>query len=416
MPPPPHSKKRKRENESESSVSPPKRLINEFEEKYGIITFREGEEDILSAKLHEFMRGRRFERSKEFKLERNIIDLEQYFTSPLVMRTIIFPQLSKALQRVRRNDKGKQNCGACFFDFSAGDGALGRLIKTHGDPVLQDAQYEAIDKKPLHPSVRAQDFFELRMDDGKINCIVGFNPPYGRMGKLAKRFVNRAMNYDPCMIILLLPVRPWKFKGYRILYREILPPYSFFDPNKKDELFDTAAEYFILERTKGPKEMIEETSFPIRAFDTGPINPTIHQLIIRKVGHYAGVQCYCIVPEGDSYRISYVNEEGQVFRDPSPWNPEDSSSRPLWNCEVKIGPKKKEAVIVCSNYPPQQNSRAGLGFLKCTVADKSKHNLNDLEDMAKSIRLFILSNSLAKGAPKNITAGIVHYTSLRLFS
>lgn len=65
---------------------------------------------------------------------------------------------------------------------SAGDGAWLKAMKVH----------EAYDIDPKHPDVKLQDFlddeFEIK-NDGKL-LYVG-NPPFGRMGKLAKQFMHK---------------------------------------------------------------------------------------------------------------------------------------------------------------------------------------------------------------------------------
>lgn len=65
---------------------------------------------------------------------------------------------------------------------SAGDGAWLKAMNVH----------EAYDIDPKHPDVKLQDFLsdEFSVDnDGKV-LYVG-NPPFGRMGKLAKQFINK---------------------------------------------------------------------------------------------------------------------------------------------------------------------------------------------------------------------------------
>lgn len=65
---------------------------------------------------------------------------------------------------------------------SAGDGAWLKAMKVH----------EAYDIEPKHPDVKLQNFlddeFEIK-NDGKL-LYVG-NPPFGRMGKLAKQFMHK---------------------------------------------------------------------------------------------------------------------------------------------------------------------------------------------------------------------------------
>lgn len=65
---------------------------------------------------------------------------------------------------------------------SAGDGAWLKAMNVH----------EAYDIDPKHPDVRLQDFLSNDfsvVNDGKV-LYVG-NPPFGRMGKLAKQFINK---------------------------------------------------------------------------------------------------------------------------------------------------------------------------------------------------------------------------------
>ena len=77
---------------------------------------------------------------------------------------------------------------------SAGDGAWLKAMKVH----------EAYDIEPQHPDVALQDFLDPKFVIEREGSILSVgNPPFGRMGKLAKQFMHRCAEYSDYIAFIL---------------------------------------------------------------------------------------------------------------------------------------------------------------------------------------------------------------------
>ena len=104
--------------------------------------------------------------------QRKNINNEQFFTN--------FDTAKRLASWIQKQDWFDSVTKVC--EPSAGDGAWLKAMHVH----------EAYDIAPQHPDVKLQDFLSDEFavqNDGKL-LFVG-NPPFGRMGKLAKQFINK---------------------------------------------------------------------------------------------------------------------------------------------------------------------------------------------------------------------------------
>ena len=104
--------------------------------------------------------------------QRKNINNEQFFTN--------FETAQRLADWIQQQDWFSSITKVC--EPSAGDGAWLKAMHVH----------EAYDIDPQHPNVKLQNFLSddfAVQNDGKL-LFVG-NPPFGRMGKLAKKFINR---------------------------------------------------------------------------------------------------------------------------------------------------------------------------------------------------------------------------------
>ena len=142
------------------------------------------------------------------KWSRDEAHLDDFYTPHKLLHEVV----TEWLPRLGPND--------VFVDFSAGDGALGALIRRHYPGTVT---YE-VDLKPrpcpisLRPpgeepvtKVIEKDWFTVRRSDlpackegGRLVC--GFNPPFGYRGKVAREFVaHAAKTIQADELVLLMP-------------------------------------------------------------------------------------------------------------------------------------------------------------------------------------------------------------------
>ena len=95
---------------------------------------------------------------------------------------------------------------ACFVEPSAGAGAFFDL--------LPPAKRLGLDLDPQHDSVPQADFFSWTPP--KRLCVVVGNPPFGKRGRLAVRFVARALDFAES-VGMILPMTFTRYETHRLL-------------------------------------------------------------------------------------------------------------------------------------------------------------------------------------------------------
>jgi hypothetical protein len=116
--------------------------------------------------------------------QRKEINNEQFFTSF---------ETAKRLAKVIESQSWFSSTTA-VIEPSAGDGAW--LAAMHVD--------DAYDIQPKHPEVIEQDFLDPKFVIKREGSILSVgNPPYGRMGKIAKQFINKCADYSDYIAFIL---------------------------------------------------------------------------------------------------------------------------------------------------------------------------------------------------------------------
>lgn len=298
-----------------------------------------------------------------------------------------------------------------YFDFSAGNGYVGKVIS---DKVKSVTTIVGIDIDPPATSynVEVSDFNNFSNFSAYSGCIVGFNPPFGRGGSTALKFVRKALLFNPSVIIVILPVRPWVFKGFNVVRREFLPPNSFITADTNSH-FDVACELIIAVRDDVHSDELYVSITGNKNFtasDRLEIHWPTDSLLIRKVGHYAGQQIYCMWQNEGVVNVVYISQDGSVSEVETLHIQEKyAKDETPWGRRGHIVCKADESTSYKGSNPSSNNTkqkRTGAGFLKCSVPEENR-NREGLISIAQKIRLFIVKNNLAKGTPKSINKGIV---------
>jgi hypothetical protein len=315
-----------------------------------------------------------------------------------------------------------------FGDFSAGDGSFGKILKTR----FSNIKYHGIDICPTSKLIKTQDFLSLNLNDSEEikywKEIVGFNPPFGRAGILAKKFINHVMSVRPVYILTILPVRDYIYHGYEIIKEEFLEENSFYTFDNK-ELFSTASILILLKKIKDEEQ--ENNFIPFISEFSVQTNPKIpyivndiprlelpikknnYLLLTRKVGHYAGKQNYLINISDDftnKYNVIYTDIKG-IFKQ---WN----------NIELKFDinqkwdennnkednknlPWEENGHIVCIHDKAANTKRSGIGFLKTQLILNQELLFEEKVDLLSKINKFFNENPLSFGTPKSINCAIL---------
>lgn len=173
--------------------------------------------------------------------------------------------------------------GFVWIEPSAGGGAFINALKG----VAPNAAIMAIDIAPDHRDVVAADFMEWQ--PGVENALFFGNPPFGKQGSLARKFITRAAHLNAKWIAFILPrsfEKPSLQTAFPPLYHNRLS--LRLDPNAflvNNEPHDVPCVFQIWERMNAPREThrpVEPKGFKyVRNTDT-------HDIIVRRVGVYAG--------------------------------------------------------------------------------------------------------------------------------
>ena len=298
-----------------------------------------------------------------------------------------------------------------LLDFSAGNGALGGILKKH----IPNAEYFPFDIQPTHESVTQCDFLETR-----VTChpdVIGFNPPFGREGRIALQFLEQALTYKPKYILVILPLRPWLFNNIVVKQRVILTADSFYTI-EDDKPFSTASEMLLLEcdYSNGNPEIGERKVFPFTVTDTRKKEFEGEQfqgsmILLRKVGWYAGQQAYVVSrnmePDKNNkeYIVNYISKNGV---EPSECF---SNYGVIW--PTSVTPWGKRGHIVCYKDEAVDSSRGGQGFLKLYFQKDIDHQ--HAERIGKKLVEIFCERDLAFGSPKSINCAIVRSVLLTIW-
>lgn len=246
-----------------------------------------------------------------------------------------------------------------YIDFSAGDNRFARLLPCHTkysfdidpipaslpltqqappnqaseyqQPITHDAKYHDVYKKDWLQVTKSHD--TPMVDESHL--IIGLNPPFGKQGATARKFVYHAINqYRPMYLVLILPRMSIKRldQEYDKVHSQALEDDSFFEPcsskygalpEHKCKTFRWPTSLFIYRRkpehaTLSCKSTIQHVKNDTAVYkklsrklnlDDAPL------LILRRAGRNAGKQCYVIQGGSASTKITYIDRDKVTFYD-----------------------------------------------------------------------------------------------------
>lgn len=157
--------------------------------------------------------------------------LDRYYTKPEI--------ISHVLDKIIETN----SITNIYIDFSAGNNAFIDMFKERS---IRPKKFFAFDLMPLSSDITKKNWFDVKREDvGNFkseNISIGFNPPYGRMATLVRKFVEHSYKeFSPEYFYLLVP-KSFKMDGlpYRPIYFEKIKRNAFYLPeSKKDVLVPT---------------------------------------------------------------------------------------------------------------------------------------------------------------------------------
>jgi len=202
---------------------------------------------------------------------------DQYYTNPQLATACVAKilELHPALNQATH----------LWLEPSAGSGAFLQAATSHNITNIK-----AYDIDPKHPDVISADYLASPAEPASTKPAVIFgNPPFGRQGSLAKKFIKKAASQDPQIIAFILPlsfVKPSMYNvfplNYHMEHSAQVPPNSF---QVNAQPYDVPCVYQIWTRKSTPRPT---PPAPIpQGFKYVP-QTAPHHLIIRRVGVYAG--------------------------------------------------------------------------------------------------------------------------------
>jgi hypothetical protein len=109
-----------------------------------------------------------------------------------------------------------------FVDFSCGDNRFIKRLKENN--ITQKCIAYDLDPK-VQDEVIKKDWFEVHEAELASRTIIGLNPPYGKRGVQARKFIAHASSFKPSYMLLIIPFFQWMPKDYITVYEEDLEPF-----------------------------------------------------------------------------------------------------------------------------------------------------------------------------------------------
>jgi sRNA-binding regulator protein Hfq len=342
--------------------------------------------------------------------------MDQYYTR----QEIVMASLHSILKAVKRFS-GEVS----IIDFSAGDGRLGTLLIDNGFPQSQLFEF---DIQPKHPRIQSKDWFDVKqIETSHPNCILVFNPPFGKGAHTACRFIEHALQLEQINIVaafLVLPVYPIAFINTESHDVKLLPPNSFFVTNDEEPYSAPATYHEVITRPGAFLDFRLYTSTPTKPYHY-PINELVpyiaqdtrykkfsevkHLLpiaMIRKVGHYAGLTA--IVVEKKKATLYITNGE-ELNHETIEFDPNCAPEKRPW-----VGGKQRWKLTSFMDDIEATGDRTGCAALKILPhSETSLLNGKKLHSDIEGFIRFMMSNKDAirgggKG-PKSIGIGTFNW-------
>jgi len=192
-----------------------------------------------------------------------------------------------------------------IIDFSCGNNYL-----CHNLFIDYGMEYVAYDIDPCENhmgKVIVKDFLKVKPHDIE-KCIIVLNPPFGKCGAEARKFIEHSLKFKPNYIFIIIPNVRWYVDGYDIIESIKLEEESFVLPNGK--AFKWPTNLLLLKRlpdrtysTQINKYIKTRNIFSLSISRRMNNNHTGPLAIIRRAGRNAGKQSYIKDENGNiSYR------------------------------------------------------------------------------------------------------------------
>jgi hypothetical protein len=241
------------------------------------------------------------------------IELDQYYTTSSVIAQFVMPIITTFM-----------SMGGTFVDFSCGDNEVGRLLKESG----RARHVLAYD---LAPTLNATASGAVRKNWFDVTSLpsdacVGLNPPFGKGGRLAQRFITHTLSIgEPKFFFLILPVREsWHVPGY-VQERCIRLPIDAFQLSDGTS-FSYPSRLHVFRRAPHSALTIAAQLSPPTSLPAGCNMRTNTQLgasclesnrmtlFVRRVGSYAGYQLYFVVNRSTIFYFDKRNLHRQTWK------------------------------------------------------------------------------------------------------
>lgn len=344
--------------------------------------------------------------------------MDQYYTQPEIIENTAHT-ITRFLKQQKRKSKKKP---LYVVDFSAGDGKLGDILLKQGG-ITQEHLLE-FDIDPKHERVVKRDWLEVESLPNVDECILCFNPPFGKSAHKAYQFLDHALqlpNVRIVAIFCILPLVPIEFEGAKSHTVSLLPPKSFFllDDNKPysapacmNEVIAKPSSFLQMKAwvttPNKPYHYDIRDRLPFLARDIAipfcNIKDQLPIAVLRKNGFYAGMTAIIIEPTKTTLLTTDREPITQMF-DPD-CKPEE---RP-WVC----GSGKWHMTSFTDDLGEEGCYRSGCGTLKILPAKIGQRLvIDELTTLVSYILDYVKNNKEAVqgggNGPKNIGAGTAYW-------
>lgn len=221
-----------------------------------------------------------------------------------------------------------------FVDSSCGTGELSLLLSKYD---IKTLNYDIDISNSVTKEITQKDWLSIEFLEVK-DFVMGFNPPFGHKGKLAKQFIEHGIHLGASMICIISPPitgyhgRPWCPEGFVELHRELVPDNAFI---KNGTRVSAHANFIIFKKDEqgyrnNMEQWKEEDKRPLPegwsiqklglylqtrgtlSYDKFPKNES--HIIIRTTGKYAG-QSAILWSQSSHYRLNHKSKLVKVSKD-----------------------------------------------------------------------------------------------------
>lgn len=195
--------------------------------------------------------------------------------------------------------------GYTFVDFSCGDNYFCRECI----PSVNSIGYDIMPKDDT--TVTRADW--LTVQHLPKNLVIGLNPPFGYQGSMAKKFVKKALSFDPYALVLILPLVKFDVPSYEVIHERILPKDSFIDPDTQKPFSEIGAKFVVYRKSDTPRGNPTRDNanleVPGVTFSRKWKDEWQNCLVIRRVGRRTTKQFYMMTSLTSVWYIDFGSTE-----------------------------------------------------------------------------------------------------------